>query len=212
MKGENPGDVPKPRFHLEILVWILGGMLLLAGAAYLIQPYVKTAEKNARLVTASRTLTALRQALGIYYVRHNHLPVDGTRGVENSDGKAGFALSEDGRILRPENTTLGDLLLASGDLGEIRFPYGSRTGLQIRAMPAVVLMEKWQTKQLFRSYTGAPSVAVLVVPGLSEPEAVELQHLVDPLPVPGKELEGDCRILLDKQRGTYTAYIFLFAD
>ena len=212
MKSSAPGDVPKPRFQLEVLAWIFAGAVILVGLAYLIRPYVKTAEKNARLVTASRTLTALRQALGIYYLQHNQMPLDGTRGVEDTGTKAGFALSEDGRLLRPENTTLGDLLHASGNLGEIRFPYGNGSGLQIRSLAAQDLMERWQTKNLFRSWTGAATVAVLVVPGLSESEAIELQHLVDPIPVPGKELEGDCRILPGRIPGTYSAYIFLFAD
>lgn len=214
-----------------LVILSLGGLILLTN-----WPKIREMQLEAKESTAKRCVKAFREAALAFYSDKKHFPVDGTEGVRHPDG--GFTRGPDGRELSPSQTTLGDLLLAGGYLGEVYFPSrhkpepggwirGQERWPEIRAMRTEDLANKLASRPPFASAESATVVVLLTLPGLSLEEAAfwkrKLDRFVSPdaatrsdaqllkMGLAGAPLAmGDLRFVEDpNEKGIYTGFLYL---
>lgn len=220
----------------SVAVWLLG--LLALGAAILLAnwPKIRELQLEAKESTAKRCVKAFREAAVAFYSDKKHFPVDGTEGLRHPGG--GFVRGPDGRELSPGQTTLGDLLLAGGYLGEVYFPSrhkpqpgawvrGQECWPEIRAARVEDLGIKLASQPPFASAGSSTVVVILTIPGLNQEEAAfwkrKLDRFVSPdaanrsdaqllkMGLAGSPLAmGDLRFVADgAEVGLYTGFLYL---
>jgi hypothetical protein len=215
-------------------IWLLAGLALAVGIGALGWPWIRQMQQDAIVSSTRQGVKMFRDACTSFYAKQAKFPPDGTEGVRHPEG--GYVRAPEGRDLAPVATTFGDILVATGYLPEIRFPFGGQPELngwyrgqeiwpEIRALPVAELQEKFKSKHPFQSASSATTVVVLTVPGLELGQAALLKRALDPLS-PGEEqrsdtqilrlglagsvlAKGDVRFTQDDSFGIFTAWVYL---
>lgn len=182
-----------------LVILSLGGLILLAN-----WPRIREMQLEAKESTGKRCVKAFGEAALAFYSDKKHFPIDGTEGVRHPVG--GFTKGSDGRELSPSQTTLGDLLLAGGYLGEVYFPSrhkpepgiwirGQERWPEIRALRTEDLEAKLTAKPPFASAASASVVVILTLPGLSQEEAAFWKRKLDRFVSPEAATRSDAHLL-----------------
>lgn len=195
--------------------WLLFGLGLLVILGVLAWPKIQQASEKAKIDTVSSVVRNYRLACLSYYSRKGTYPLDGEEGVPNDSG--GFVRLEDGRVLDPLHTTLGDILIHQGFLGDLTFPIQTQgEAISIRALSAEALIKKVGTGSLFESAPTLTKAVVLMIPNISAEQAHQLEEIFQrqksgdattdkstPRPV------GDCRLSFRSGGEKADVYIYL---
>jgi type II secretory pathway pseudopilin PulG len=195
--------------------WMLVGLAFVVIMGTLAWPKIQQASEKAKIDSVSSVVRNYRLACLSYYTRRGTYPLDGEEGVSNEGG--GFVRLNDGRVLDPLHTTLGDILIHQGYLTDLAFPIDTKgEQISIRALSADVLIKKVGNGSLFESAPTLSKAVVLVVPNISAKQAHQLEEIFQrkqsrdsttdksvPRPV------GDCRLSFYSGEEKADAYIYL---
>lgn len=195
--------------------WLLFGLAFVVILGVLAWPKIQQASEKAKIDTVSSVVRNYRLACLSYYSRKGTYPLDGEEGVPNDSG--GFVRLEDGRVLDPLHTTLGDILIHQGFLTDLAFPLETQgEPISIRAFSAEILIKRVGTGSLFESAPTLTKAVVLIIPNISAEQAHQLEEIFQrqksrdsttdkstPRPV------GDCRLSFHQGGQKADAYIYL---
>ena len=196
-------------------VWLLCGLAFVLVLGVLAWPKIQQASEKAKIDTVSSVVRNYRLACLSYYGRKGTYPLDGEEGVPNESG--GFVRLDDGRVLNPLHTTLGDILIHQGYLTDLTFPLETQgEPVSIRALSAEVLIKRVGAGAMFESAPTLTKAVVLILPNISAEQAHQLEEIFQsqksrdstagklrPHPV------GDCRLSFHQGEEKADAYIYL---
>jgi len=195
--------------------WLLCGLAFVLILGVLAWPKIQQASEKAKIDTVSSVVRNYRLACLSYYSRKGTYPLDGEEGVPNESG--GFVRLDDGRVLDPRHTTLGDILIHEGYLTDLAFPLETQgESISIRALSGEVLIKRVGAGAMFESAPTLSKAVVLILPNISAEQAHQLEEIFQrqkshdsragkarPHPV------GDCRLSFHQGDEKADAYIYL---
>jgi len=157
-------------------VWLLCGLAFVLILGILAWPKIQQASEKAKIDTVSSIVRNYRLACLSYYSRKGTYPLDGEEGVSNETG--GFVRLDDGRVLDPLHTTLGDILIHEGYLTDLALPLQTEgEPISIRALSAGVLIKKVGAGAMFESAPTLTKAVVLILPNISTEQAHQLEEI-----------------------------------
>ena len=212
MKRPFPRTPHSPAFGSA---WLLCGLAFVLILGVLAWPKIQQASEKAKIDTVSSVVRNYRLACLSYYSRKGTYPLDGEEGVPNESG--GFVRLDDGRVLDPRHTTLGDILIHEGYLTDLAFPLETQgESISIRALSGEVLIKRVGAGAMFESAPTLSKAVVLILPNISAEQAHQLEEIFQrqkshdsragkarPHPV------GDCRLSFHQGDEKADAYIYL---
>ena len=195
--------------------WMLVGLAFVVIMGTLAWPKIQQASEKAKIDSVSSVVRNYRLACLSYYGRKGTYPLDGEEGVPNESG--GFVRLDDGRVLDPLHTTLGDILIHQGYLTDLAFPLETQgEPISIRALSAEVLIKRVGAGAMFESAPTLTKAVVLILPNISAEQARQIEEVFQsqkshdstagksrPHPV------GDCRLSFHQGEEKADAYIYL---
>ena len=196
-------------------VWLLCGLAFVLILGILAWPKIQQASEKAKIDTVSSIVRNYRLACLSYYSRKGTYPLDGVEGVSNESG--GFVRLDDGRVLDPLHTTLGDILIHEGYLTDLAFPLETKgEPISIRALSAGVLIKKVGAGAIFESAPTLTKAVVLILPNISAVQAHQLEEIFQGQKSRGPAADklkphpvGDCRLFFHQGEEKADAYIYL---
>ena len=195
--------------------WLLCGLAFVLILGILAWPKIQQASEKAKIDTVSSIVRNYRLACLSYYGRKGTYPLDGEEGVSNESG--GFVRLDDGRVLDPLHTTLGDILIHEGYLTDLAFPLETKgEPISIRALSAEVLIKKVGPGAMFESAPTLTKAVVLILPNISAEQAHQLEEIFQRQKSRGPTADnskphpvGDCRLFFHQGEEKADAYIYL---
>lgn len=215
----------------SLVIWMLIGFFLVATGVFWIWPEIKRVELNTRLSVAEQDLAIYRAAVVSYFAQRES--VTSEMESEEEIRPAPRMKSSDSLMDSPRKTTntgkkrtLGDYLIEAGLLKDIKFPVGAGAtsflgeggrvlpegvgGPTILAVSTLSIEKRFNCKQPFVS-SRSDKVAVLILNGLTQEEAVGLQKIIGHNS--DSEMKsargGDCFFKRAAFGNTYTGWVYL---
>ena len=195
--------------------WLLCGLAFVLILGILAWPKIQQASEKAKIDTVSSIVRNYRLACLSYYSRKGTYPLDGEEGVSNESG--GFVRLDDGRLLDPLHTTLGDILIHDGYLTDLTFPLETKgEPISIRALSAEVLIKRVGAGAMFESAPTLTKAVVLILPNISAEQAHQLEEIFQRQKSRESKADkstprhvGDCRLSFHQGEEKADAYIYL---